>query len=128
MFVFRNMSYPKHAEEAIKKINEKEICGQSIIVEPSRKMIPCVYIIQLFIINVLIIKEDHGIIIHMIKKEKENDQFHQGKLIGVYNIYICLGIVKEETNAKSHIHVHDHVLIQGEINIIIIRNTEIINI
>lgn len=43
MFVFRNMSYPKHAEEAIKKINEKEICGQSIIVEPSRKMIPRIH-------------------------------------------------------------------------------------
>ena len=31
---------PEQAEEAIKKLNAKEICGQSIIVEPSRKMIP----------------------------------------------------------------------------------------
>jgi hypothetical protein len=75
---------------------------------------------------VLIINEEQGIIIHVIEKEKENDQLHQGKLIVVN---ICLGIIiKEETNVKSRIHVHDqdHVLIQGEININIIRNTKII--
>ena len=71
----------------------------------------------------LIINEEQGIIIHVIEKEK--DQLHQGKLIVVN---ICLGIIKEETNVKSRIHVHDqdHVLIQGEIHIIIIRNTKII--
>ena len=44
MYVYvQEYELPQQAEDAIKKLNAKEICGQSIIVEPSRKMIPRIY-------------------------------------------------------------------------------------